>query len=157
MVQTQGDLLIYLYHFNYIFSGRLIKYGIIETEDLETDLLNWRWLYVAGRLHKPVLDIPQNHLNQKPNRPISDAIAKNRWMAMLAALIMIPSSEFTMNVNLFFYSILNLFLPLRNSSNGLLLIHIKEIYGWVGLRTVKKLINWLLEPAMHSDKFTFQF
>ena len=36
---------------------RKIKYGIVQTEDLVDDLMNWRWLYLAGRMQKPTVNV----------------------------------------------------------------------------------------------------
>ncbi|OQV19606.1 Phosphatidate cytidylyltransferase, mitochondrial [Hypsibius exemplaris] len=42
------------------FENRLVKYGVIATEDLKDDMKNWTTLYVSGRLHKPVLLVTDN-------------------------------------------------------------------------------------------------
>jgi hypothetical protein len=41
----------------------------------------------------------QDGIGQRPNRQIQQAINDNRWMASQAALLLLPSSQFTMDVN----------------------------------------------------------
>jgi translocator assembly and maintenance protein 41 len=61
----------------------LIKYGVISTAALEDDLSKWTHLYVAGRLHKPVLDIVP------PTSPkLQNLLKKNRDAALRAGLLL---------------------------------------------------------------------
>ncbi|VDL83339.1 unnamed protein product [Nippostrongylus brasiliensis] len=67
-----------VYYNTHVWVGkRQMKYGVVATEDLNRDLLDWRWLYVSGRLHKPVLDTN---------------VEENRRCALQAALLLLPDS-----------------------------------------------------------------
>eukprot|EP00753_Platysulcus_tardus_P003184 PLAT1230.1.p1 GENE.PLAT1230.1~~PLAT1230.1.p1 ORF type:complete len:334 (-),score=77.80 PLAT1230.1:185-1186(-) len=51
----QRDYGAAMYYNTDILAGeQRLKYGVIQAEDLVDDLLHWRWLYAAGRMHKPV-------------------------------------------------------------------------------------------------------
>lgn len=53
-----------------------------STESLARDLNSWNHLYLAGRLHKPVLDVfPLDNL------VLSSALKRNRNLALIAALL----------------------------------------------------------------------
>lgn len=67
--------------------GRMIKYGVTSTKHLIEDLLDWRYLYVAGRLHKPVKII-----RSPTNVKIENAMDNNLKSAMHAALLLLPKS-----------------------------------------------------------------
>jgi translocator assembly and maintenance protein 41 len=74
------------YNTNVRSNNRLIKYGVISTDDFQADLLDWSWLYVAGRLQKPVLEVIH------PSDSISSQIKENRKNALQAALLQLPDS-----------------------------------------------------------------
>jgi len=63
----------------------VIKYGVMSTKSLTRDLTDWEYLYVAGRLHKPVIQ-----LNSSFDSVIPDLIKRNRLMALHAALLELP-------------------------------------------------------------------
>lgn len=67
--------------------GKVIKYGIVSTDTLIQDLLHWRTLYIAGRLHKPV-----KILVQKENGQLQTALTANLKSAVLASFLMLPES-----------------------------------------------------------------
>lgn len=64
----------------------MMKYGIIDTKDLQQDLLEWRYLYTSGRLHKPVVDVIG------PSEILRSNIEENRRSALQAALLQLPET-----------------------------------------------------------------
>ncbi|XP_044522317.1 phosphatidate cytidylyltransferase, mitochondrial [Gracilinanus agilis] len=67
--------------------GKLIKYGVISTDTLIQDLLNWDTLYVAGRLQKPV-----RFVSFSENSLLRTALDRNLKSAVTAAFLMLPES-----------------------------------------------------------------
>ncbi|XP_076865877.1 phosphatidate cytidylyltransferase, mitochondrial isoform X1 [Brachyhypopomus gauderio] len=67
--------------------GRMIKYGVISTDFLIDDLLHWKTMYIAGRLHKPV-----RILRQSESGKLHDALVSNLKSAVNAAILILPES-----------------------------------------------------------------
>lgn len=80
-------------------NGAAIKYGVIATDDLVADLIDWTHLYVAGRLHKPVETLIS------ANPLIHQAIERNFRNALCTALLLLPSKFTFFDL---FYTIANL-------------------------------------------------
>uniref|UniRef100_A0A7E4V7R2 Phosphatidate cytidylyltransferase, mitochondrial n=1 Tax=Panagrellus redivivus TaxID=6233 RepID=A0A7E4V7R2_PANRE len=87
-LQTKSAARLY-FNTNVSYENRLLKYGIISTEDLKSDLLDWTWMYAAGRLQKPVLEVIA------PTETIATQLRENRLNALQAALLQLPD-VFTM-------------------------------------------------------------
>lgn len=63
----------------------MVKYGVISTGHFMEDMLDWRDLYLSGRLHKPVEVIrPPNNVR------LEKALELNLKSAVHAALILLP-------------------------------------------------------------------
>ncbi|KAK6320809.1 hypothetical protein J4Q44_G00077850 [Coregonus suidteri] len=67
--------------------GRIIKYGVISTDSLIDDLLHWKTMYIAGRLHKPVKILVQGE-----NGKMRGALVGNLKSAVTASFLMLPES-----------------------------------------------------------------
>ncbi|XP_050443748.1 phosphatidate cytidylyltransferase, mitochondrial [Adelges cooleyi] len=50
------------------------KYGVIDIEDFRRDMLFWQSIYIAGRLHKPVLILYDEGLSELVNHNLESAI-----------------------------------------------------------------------------------
>lgn len=59
------------------------KYGVIDVQDFRQDLQSWHTLYIAGRLHKPVLTLHDQGL--------SELVKYNHKSAVHAALLQLPN------------------------------------------------------------------
>lgn len=70
-------------------NGIMIKYGVISTNNFINDLLDWKHLYVAGRLQKPV-----EIIREPSSSKIQNALELNLQNAVHTALLLLPT-EFT--------------------------------------------------------------
>lgn len=73
--------------------GQLMKYGVVSTADLIEDLCDWRFLYAAGRMHKPIRVVA--------SRPdIEGAAYQNHLAALTAVLLSLPATFSALDVYL---------------------------------------------------------
>ena len=63
----------------------MIKYGVVDVHRMVDDLCSWRHLYIAGRMHKPVVTV-------KEDARVSEAQQGNVRSAAAAALLLLPQA-----------------------------------------------------------------
>jgi translocator assembly and maintenance protein 41 len=66
--------------------GRLMKYGVVCLHDLVDDLTSWRYLYLAGRFHKPLIHLTILGAHTK----LRAAVEQNLQSAVRASLLLLP-------------------------------------------------------------------
>ena len=70
-----------------------LKYGVIQEEDLITDLRDWRYLYLAGRLHKPTVQILSRPTSLAQESVECHQRMHNLPAALSAALLLLSQKE----------------------------------------------------------------
>lgn len=77
---------------------QLIKYGVISEKMLIRDLYDWDYLYIGGRLHKPVKIIEQPDSDDKSSEKLDNnssfnmALQTNLQNALHTALLLLPEN-----------------------------------------------------------------
>ena len=66
---------------------QVLKYGVISSSSFVADLLDWEWLYVSGRLHKPIMPLIEPKSNS-----IRTAIQLNLQNAIHTTLLLMPET-----------------------------------------------------------------
>jgi translocator assembly and maintenance protein 41 len=64
-----------------------LKYGVVSTSDLMSDLRNWDYLYLAGRMHKPIATV-------KSEEGINEAQRINLQAAVAVSLLLLGNESF---------------------------------------------------------------
>lgn len=65
------------------FDDRQIKYGVVSLDRLQSDLINWDSLFLAGRLQKPIVTL-------STTADIEAARKRNLEHALTTALLLLP-------------------------------------------------------------------
>ncbi|WRT64727.1 uncharacterized protein IL334_001661 [Kwoniella shivajii] len=69
-------------------NGTAVKYGIISTSSLITDLVEWETFYLSGRLQKPTLSLQ----SPSSSSTLTSALETNHKSALSMALLLCPES-----------------------------------------------------------------
>ncbi|KAK3093251.1 hypothetical protein FSP39_013269 [Pinctada imbricata] len=83
-IQTKYGAGVY-FNSKVFVDGREIKYGVLSTSELVSDLYDWKSLYISGRLHKPAKIIIRPEKSD-----ILTAMQVNLQNALHASLLMLP-------------------------------------------------------------------
>ena len=67
--------------------GRMIKYGVVQTDTLINDLYDWDTIYVSGRLQKPVQTI-----YWQEDKELQLALMTNHQSAIHTSLLLLPDT-----------------------------------------------------------------
>ena len=86
-----------VYYVPYVKVNRMIKYGVVAKDALIRDLNFWNYLYIAGRMQKPTVSVPEYICSN-----VEDAQTNNLTSAVSAALLLLspPTAENSSEINL---------------------------------------------------------
>lgn len=98
-IQTQFGAKVYCNTLIPLDDGSTIKYGVVATNDLKADLIDWTHLYLAGRLHKPI------DVLYPPELDVQNAITTNFENALHVSMCLLPERFTYFDL---FYTIANL-------------------------------------------------
>jgi translocator assembly and maintenance protein 41 len=104
-VQTKFGARLYFHPFVNMninnIGQRQLKYGIVSSDDMIRDLIHWDYLYLAGRMHKPIVNIelspPSSNEKIKSRsrtNEIDDAQRTNLLSAVSASLLLHSSNSY---------------------------------------------------------------
>jgi translocator assembly and maintenance protein 41 len=102
-VQTKFGARLYFHPFVNMninnIGQRQLKYGVVSSDDMIRDLIHWDYLYLAGRMHKPIVSIellpPSSNEKIKSSsrtNEIDDAQRTNLLSAVSASLLLHSSA-----------------------------------------------------------------
>jgi translocator assembly and maintenance protein 41 len=98
-VQTKFGARLYFHPFVNMninnVAQRQLKYGVVSSDDMIRDLIDWDYLYLAGRMHKPIVSIelsPNEKIKSHRIDEIDHAQRTNLLSAVSASLLLHSSS-----------------------------------------------------------------